>query len=480
MILAIDFGTTSWKAALISHEGDLVKTALIPTPVVTRDGFPCYAARELGRHLGALTAKLSPLPAVRLIALTGMAEAGLAVDKRDGTPLCELRPWFDRQALPIYQETRSDPRFSGRPEATGLPDSHKYGIYKLLTVLRRGRLPRDAVVWMSLQAYAAFLLTGECAEEPTVAARTGCLDLCSGDWDAPFLHSLGLSADSFPRLIPQGAAVGKTRTDGPCGLPAGIPVCLAGHDHLCAAWGVGAPQRGQAFISTGTAQVLLSAVSAPAPSTGLSYGPSPDQGLYACIGSIQSAGGSVTFWKDRLFRGEGYDALIREAGQAPYPTRLLYFPYLSGSGAPHLDPEASGMLLGLREDTSRGEMLAAVYEGIALETRCLAEAMGLAPGSGIACTGGLTLHPRYMQTLADVLGSAVCVPAIREATLYGAARLSARAAGIAAGIADLPVPAIRERYAPDMRTHDVWTRIYQQRYLPLMGLTGSEDLSHGI
>lgn len=471
MILAIDLGTTSWKAALISPDGGIVQVSRIPTPVIREDGFPCYSARDLSSHLHELTAQLSDLAGVSLTAITGMAEAGLVTDRRTGEPLSPIRPWFDRQALPVYEETRRDARFAGRPEITGLPDSYKYGLYKLLSFLRNSGAAPDTVAWMSLQAYAAFLLTGRRAEEPSIAARTGCFDLRSRRWDTAFLHALGLDAGLFAPLIRQGAAVGPARPDNPCGLPAGTPVCLAGHDHICAAWGVGALQRSQPFISTGTAQVVLSAAAAADPSSGLSYGPSPAGQTYACIGSIQSAGGSVNFWKDRLYRGEDHAVLIQEAAQAPYPSGLLYFPYLSGSGAPHLDNAASGMMAGLRDGTSRAEMIAAVYEGIALETRYLAEAMGLSPGLTVACTGGLTLHSRYMQTLADVLGCGVTVPAVQEATLYGAARLAAQTAGMAV----LPDPQPLETYAPEMRMHELWSNIYRHRYLPMMNLTRLED-----
>ena len=40
MILAIDLGTTAWKAGLIHDNGQLSRIARIPTPVIREDGNP--------------------------------------------------------------------------------------------------------------------------------------------------------------------------------------------------------------------------------------------------------------------------------------------------------------------------------------------------------------------------------------------------------------------------------------------------------
>ncbi len=476
MILSIDLGTTSWKAALIAQSGEIVRVARIPTPAVTENGAPCYSA-DLSEPLGRLLGGLPPdrLRRVRLVALTGMAEAGLLAERETMKPLSTIRPWFDRTAIPLYEATRSDPRFAGRPAVTGLPDHPKYGIYKLLTLLRESGRDPASVLWCDLVSWAAALLTGSCSTDFSLASRTGCLNLRTLQWDLPFLASLGLDAAGFPSLTAQGGAAGTLRA-GLFGLPAGIPVCIGGHDHICAASASGAFRRGNVFLSAGTAQVLLTQVPSFDPSTGLSYGPSPADGQYTCLGSVQSAGGSVKFWKEKLYPSEGYEVLLREASAAPVPSGLLYFPYLAGSGVPHPDPAACGALLGLRDNTARGAVLAGVYEGIALETRFLAEAMGSPPGCGVSCMGGLTRHPRYLQTLADVLGEELLLPASEEGTLYGAARLAAERLGFCS-LPDIPV---RGRCRPDPHAHDFWNGVYRSRYIPLLNIFGSEEWFHGI
>lgn len=466
MILSIDLGTTNWKAALITPAGDMTALASIPTPMAQEDGHPCYDPQAMPAHLTTLLSRLpqADLARVGRIALTGMAEAGLLLDRADMTPLSMIWPWFDRRALPLFEAVKDQPPYAGREGVTGLPNGFKYGIYKLMTLLRLKPRPAGSFLWCGLVAYAALLLTGQCAEDPTLAARTACLDVQRGCWDENFLAALGLDATALPRLTPSGAPMGVTLPHR-FGLPEGVPVCISGHDHVCAAHAVGALEGGQCFLSTGTAQVMLRTAPYTESASGLSYGPSPAGQPFTCLGSIQSAGGSINYWRKLLFPGEGYDVLMAEAAAAE-PSALTYFPYLAGRGAPCLDPHARGALLGLSESATRGQIIAAVYEGVAMETRFVLEHMGFRGDVAAICLGGLTRHEGYMQALADVIGADVTVPAADEGTLYGAARLAC---------ASLPPLRASRRYQPDEARHRRLTERYQQRYLPLTNLMHTEE-----
>lgn len=362
MILALDLGTTNWKAAVFSQEGQLLALARIDTPIAVEDDFPCYDAHAVSEHLARLLAQITPelRSEVRQIALTGMAEAGLILDRQTLAPLSSVWPWFDRRALPLFDRVGKQPPFAEREDITGLPNSFKYGIYKFLTLLETGHYDIGSCLWMGFVAYVACLLTGETAEDVTIAARTFALNVHTRDWDDAFLAALSLTRQNFPRLVAPGETVGKLRQS-MFGLSAGIPVSIGGHDHVCAAHACGLLEAGGVFVSTGTAQVMLGTRRESESASGLSYGPSPAGAPYTCLGSIQSAGGSINYWRKLLFPGEeDYAVLLREAQDAPNPTSLTYFPYLGGSGAPHLDPHARGALLGLSESTSRGEIIAAV------------------------------------------------------------------------------------------------------------------------
>src|SRR5947209_20283207 len=67
--------------------------------------------------------------------------------------------------------------------------------------------------------------------------------------------TLGFSVEAFASVQPAGAGRGRVGPAWP-GLPAGIPVTVAGHDHLAGMAGAGVG-RGQLANSVGTAETIV-------------------------------------------------------------------------------------------------------------------------------------------------------------------------------------------------------------------------------
>ena len=464
MILALDLGSTSWKAALYTPEGRCEGLSRMPTPTKPEGAYACFPRDGLRESLRQLLSGLRGLSEVTAVSLTGMAESGGFVSRKTGEMLTSIRPWYDGRSMAVFDRLRATPAFAERSRETGLPMSFKYGIFKLLDMAEGLAVPMEDVCFLGVVEQAALLLTGRMATDETLAARTLAFSLPQRRWDRGFLEALNLPDTVLPPIAAPGMPMGET-LPGAAGLPGGIPVCIGGHDHVCAAFGADVLTQGGVMVSMGTAQVMLCERDAYAPEdalSGLSYGPSPT-GRYTCLGSIQSAGASVNYWKNLLFPGADYAAFMAKAAAAPRPTGMVYLPYLSGSGAPHLEPHACAALAGLRTDATRGTLAAAVYEGLAMETRCVLEAMGEQPR--LVCAGGLTRHERLMQTLADVTGAQVCLPADEEGTLYGAARM---ASGPATGTPVMPPLPMARTLMPEEAVHQSYTHIFQQSFKPLM------------
>ena len=465
-ILALDLGTTHWKAALFYLDGRLAALERMPAPEVTAGGPPCYDPVALPAQLKALISRLDgeKRKGVCAVALTGMAEAGGLVRKRDHRPLTEIRPWFDRRSLPVFEAWKNAPAFADRQAKNGLPPSYKYGVFKLLAFREEG-LPIEECLLLGVVEQACLALTGIAAADPTLASRTGAFDLRSRDWDHAFLAALRLPEETFPAVFPSGSAAGCV-ADPAWGLPLGIPVCICGHDHICAAYGAGTLENGEVLLSMGTAQVMITSakeLSPQAVETGLSFGPAPAGEGYTCLGSIQSAGASLNFWKKLLFPGEDYAQMAEAAARSSLPTGLVWLPYLSGSGAPHIDPLARASLSGMSSQTDRDDILAAVYEGIAMESKFVLDSMGGA--RHLTCLGGLTRHALLLRILASVTGAELCLPRQDEGTLYGAARLVARTALRRGDFPPLPPGGT---VFPDAELSPRYAEKYGKEYLPMM------------
>ena len=107
-------------------------------------------------------------------------------------------------------------------------------------------------------------------------------------------------------------------------------------------------------------------------------------------------------------------------------------PALVGLGAPHWDPYARGLLIGITRGTTQGHVARAVLESMAYQTRDVIEAMQRDSGiilQELRCDGGASVNSVLMQFQADILGTAVERPNITETTAMGAAYLAGLATG---------------------------------------------------
>jgi sugar (pentulose or hexulose) kinase len=438
-LIGIDLGTTHLKAAAFSPRGCLLARAARPTPTLRlTDGGSEYDPEALLEGVRAVVREVLESEALEVlgVGVTSMAEAGLLLGE-DGVPRGNATAWFDPRSRP--QANALLERFGARSfyRRSGLFPTAKHGLTKLLWQRDERGSSLERATWLHLAEFVAWHLTGERASCPTLAARTLLFDLERGSWDHNFLRSLDLPASLLPRLEPEGAVIGTTR-EGVFGLPDGIPVALAGHDHPCAALGAGVIAPGEALISTGTAEAVLGAMPAPmlagaAFTRHVNQGPLPVPGLYALQVGASASGGGVEWLRRELLEGMPWTELEAMLEATNSPSGLLWLPHLAGSGAPDPEPSARGTLLGLTQSTTRAQIARAVLEGTALELRRLLEGLEIVANARferIVVTGGHTLSAMWLQLKADALHRDLEILEMPEATLLGAAILASVAAGV--------------------------------------------------
>ncbi len=485
-LVGVDIGTTHCKAGLCDREGTLVASAHRPTPTqIDGAGAAFYDPDALWTTVAATirdVAAQRPAAQIAAIGIASMAETGLLIDRRTGAARTHLLPWFDRRpAAHAEQIARESDRFA-RFCRTGQYPSFKSGLAKLLWLRAMQRHILDGATWLSTADYIAYRLTGELATDYTLAARTYAFRIDRKTWDQDWLTQWGLAADLFPAVYPSGVPIGGVAADPArqIGLTPGTPVAIAGHDHVCAAFGVGAIEPASVFDSLGTAETLIGTLhehplAAREYESGLTYGCHVVADRLYWMGGLSASGGSVEWLRtlldaDRLSYDE-LSALVAEAGQQP--TGILYIPYLLGSGTPHPDPHARGAFVGLSAGHARAHVAKAVLEGVAYELEYIRRAAERGTGSPIAtliAAGGGTRNHHWMQIKADVGGCRLVVPGIEEATVLGAALV----AGVGCrlyGDAVAPGQTARRHEAvtflPDQARHQIYQRLYEHGYLPL-------------
>jgi glycerol kinase len=115
-------------------------------------------------------------------------------------------------------------------------------------------------------------------------------------------------------------------------------------------------------------------------------------------------------------------------------------PAFVGLGAPHWDPYARGLIIGLTRDTRIGHIARATVDAMAFQTRDVLELMQQDAGlqlSVLKVDGGAAMNAALLQFQADLLGVPVQRPVVAETTALGAAYLAGLAVGYWSGPEDV-------------------------------------------
>ena len=291
LVAGLDLGSTGIKLLVLDDRGEEVALSRTPTPweedeagavVLTEDALVAAVHDVLddaARQLDALAADPADDPGagprVAALSVTGMGESGFLLGP-DGRVLAPAFAWFDRTGQEAVEALPADLRaeFPGR---TGLPWGVQVSAAKIAHLRDRGVAVADAR-WLSLPEFVVHALGGPVVAERSLAARTGLLQVETGEVWPELLDHLGVGPQVVPPLVEAGTAVGRADGDRVPAAFAQVRLSVAGHDHLvssrasehdhaAATGGVAdattAPPDGRYHVSLGTAEVLLRVIDTP-------------------------------------------------------------------------------------------------------------------------------------------------------------------------------------------------------------------------
>jgi glycerol kinase len=309
----------------------------------------------------------------------------------------------------------------------------------------------------TIETWLTWKLTGGRVHVTDVsnASRTLVFDIHKRAWDDELLAALRLPRAMFASPVRNSGVVGTTDASH---FGAAVPIAGLAGDQQAALFGQACFAEGEAKNTYGTGCFLLAntGTGAPAAEGGLIATLAWDIGegpRYALEGSAFVTGAAVQWLRDGL--GIISDAAETEAlaRSVPGDDGLYLVPAFTGLGAPHWDPRARGLLIGIERSTTRAHIARATLESIAYQTRDLVDAMRAAgrPITVLRADGGGTANAFLMQLQADVLGVPVEVAAIRETTAQGAAFLAGLGTGVWPNTVALAATrAVATRYEPAM------------------------------
>jgi xylulokinase len=259
-----------------------------------------------------------------------------------------------------------------------------------------------------------------------------------------------------------------------------------GHDQSVNAVGCGVIQEGRAMYGMGTFVCIVPVFGkrrqpALMIERGLNTEHHAAPGRY--VSFIYNQGGSLLKWfRDTFAAVEHHEA--RQAGQDIYPdlisemprgpSSIMALPHWSTTGPPEFISDSCGLLAGLRLETSRGDILKGLLEGV---TFYLKECVESLPAVGIeiadlCAVGGGSKSDAWIQLSADIMGRPFVRPKIAEAGILGAAIIAGTGQGIFPTLEDGVKAMVRldRTFTPDPQQQKLYERWFEM-YTHLWPLT---------
>lgn len=475
-ILSIDQGTTGSTVILFDRRATIKGRAYAEIRQhFPRPGWVEHDAEEIWKvTLGAVDRALASAgigaSAVAAIGITNQRETTVLWDRKTGRPVARAIVWQDRRTAPFCDELKGKSLEGAISRKAGLVIDPYFSASKIKWLLEqepglRRRAEAGELAFGTIDSWLVWNLTGGQAHMTDVsnAARTLLFNIHQLQWDDELLDLFEVPRDILPSVMPSSHVYGYTDPEHFFGTRP-IPVAGVAGDQQAALFGQACYERGLAKNTYGTGSFVLMNTGREAVTSrrGLlttiawQLGDAPVE--YALEGAIFVTGAGVQWLRDGL--GIIADAAETEALASSLPSNegVYFVPALVGLGAPHWDPYARGMLIGLTRGTTRAHLARATLEAIAFQTRDVMEAMTSDSGiilSALRCDGGASVNGFLMQLQSDVLGVPVEVPEITETTALGAAYLAGLAIGFWSDRAEISANwRIGRRYTPAILDSD--------------------------
>lgn len=456
-ILAIDQGTTNTKALLFDAAGRIIargaSSAAMDHP---QPGWAQQDSLVIWNSVVEAVAQVraaAPGVEIAAIGIANQRESALLWDRTSRQPLGPCVSWQCRRSTQLCRRLAADGAEPAVLAATGLKLDPMFSAGKIAWLLNnvpsaRARAAAGELCIGTVDSWLLFKLTGQHATDHSNAARTQLMHLGSGQWDAEMLDLFDIPAAAMPQICPSAADYGVTLA-GASAIGAGVPVRAMMGDSHGALYCLDGSDSGRVKVTIGTGSSLMVATGSMVPHSERLSNTVAWSDAKACRfaleGNITISGHAAAF-ATGLLGLEDETALTELAQSVPDNGGVIFVPALAGMGAPHWQPDARGIVIGMTLATRQAHLARATFEAIALQINDVFMQMERDLGArlpGVSIDGGAARNDFLLQLLADVLDREVVRSGCAEASALGVARMAAQGVGIA-----LPAAAMTARFMP--------------------------------
>jgi glycerol kinase len=446
-ILALDSGTTSNRAILFNHAGEVVNSAqqefeqIYPQPGWVEHRPSDIWETQFQVAAGVIQKEGLNPEQIGAIGITNQRETTIIWNRLTGEPVYNAIVWQDRRTSGICDDLKRRGLEQIIADKTGLVIDAYFSGTKIKWILdhvegAREQAERGELAFGTVDTWLIWKLTGGRLHltDVTNASRTLLFNIHTLEWDRELLGYFGVPAEILPQVKPSSGIYGYTNS----GLfGTALPVAGIAGDQQAALFGQMCTEEGMVKNTYGTGCfVVMNTGSKPISSkhnllTTIAW-QIDGQVTYAIEGSIFVAGAVVQWLRDQLGIIKSSAEIENLAMEVDDSGGVSFVQAFVGLGAPHWDQYAAGMMIGLSRGTGKAHIARAALEAIALRTMEVVETM--AEDSGIPVhelrvDGGAAVNNLLMQIQANVINTRVVRPKITETTALGAAYLAGLAIG---------------------------------------------------
>ena len=444
-ILALDQGTSSSRAIVFDHEGNIRSTAQMEfTQYFPKPGWVEHNPMEIWSSEAAVIAEAITKMGINGkdiagIGITNQRETTIVWDAETGEPVYNAIVWQDRRTSEFCDTLRDKADFIRKK--TGLIIDAYFSGTKIRWILdnvpgAREKAEAGKLRFGTVDSWLVWQLTrGEVhVTDVSNASRTMLFNINTLEWDPELLELLDVPASMMPEVRSSSEVYGYTKTTI---FAHEVPIGGIAGDQQAALFGQMCTEPGSVKNTYGTGCFLL-----------MNTGEKPilsknnllttvawkigDKVNYALEGSI-FVGGSVVQWlRDGLGIIRSSSEIEALAASVEDNGGVYFVPALTGMGAPYWDQYAHGTICGITRGTTAAHIARAALEGIAFQTMDIVGAMEKDAGvklSELKVDGGASRNNLMMQFQADVLDTSVIRPKVTETTAMGACYLAGLAVG---------------------------------------------------
>ena len=445
-ILSLDQGTTSSRAMIFNHAGQIVAKAQkafaqhFPEPGLVEHDAKEIWSTQVSVLAEALAQSGIAADQIAALGITNQRETTIVWDRASGEPVHRAIVWQDRRTAKYCDSIRAAHGDTIRAK-TGLVLDAYFSATKVKWILdhvpgARARAEKGELCFGTVDTWLVWNLTEgrTFVTDPGNASRTMLFNIHTLQWDEDLLALFDIPHAMLPEVKSSSEIYGHTAP-----RFTNRPIAIAGiaGDQQAALFGQLCLDKGMLKNTYGTGCFLL-----------MNTGDKPvdsqhnllatvawqigGKTTYALEGGVFVGGAAIQWLRDgaRLIREA--DEINTLAASVADNGGVYFVPALSGMGAPYWDQYARGSFFGITRCTSNGHLARAVLEGIAFQVYDIVKAMEADAGQATAqlrVDGGASQSDYLMQVQSDLFAFDIVRPRITETTALGAAYLAGLAVG---------------------------------------------------